>query len=189
VDTLCYYGINEYNNIQRWAGANVTSIQAFPPSYADNLIGDSKANQERALNAMRKPFENDYLIHHTGFMQDTLPEEEQKNGILEMEANPRQYYSTENRGYFDETWNWVRNDKKISPREVDEEVLQESPVERTGIPIGKSTKPAVLKNVPPITDHDGIDCIPAAAYNTGTGIVIEYKNPRTGDIIPILYDE
>ena len=189
VDALCYYGINEYMNIQRWAGANVTSIQAFPPNYADTLIGDSKVNQERALNAMRRPFENDYLIHHTGFMQDTIPEEDQKNGILSMEANPRQYYSTENRGYFDETWNWVRNDKKISPREVNEEMLQESPVERTGIPVGKTTSPAILKKVPPVTDHDGIDCIPEAAYNTGNGIVIEYKNPRTGDIIPILYDE
>jgi hypothetical protein len=154
-------------------------------------MGDSKVNQERALNAMRKPFENDYLIHHTGFMQDTIPEEEQKNGILEMEANPRQYYSTENRGYFDETWNWVRNDKKISPREVDEEVLQESPIERTGVPqlARRVTTPDILEGIPPITDHDGVDCIPEALYSTGNGIVIEYKNPKTGDIIPILYDD
>ena len=171
---ICYYGINEYRNLQRWAGANVTSLQAFPRDYAGVLIGDSKVNQERAANALANPFRNDYLIHHTGFMQDTLPRHEQINGINEMEEYPNQYYSTEGRGFVDETWNFADNENmiknansnSITPRQVTTR-LRDAMEDRA----------------------DDSRMVPVGAYKGPNGIVVEYRDPNTGDIIPISYEE
>jgi hypothetical protein len=171
---ICYYGINEYRNLQRWAGSNVTSLQAFPRDYTGALVGDSKVNQERAANAMANPFRNEYLIHHTGFMQDALPTHDQINGINEMEENPNQYYSTEDRGFVDETWNFADNENmiknansnSITPRQVTTR-LRDATEDRT----------------------DDSRMVPVGAYKGPNGIIVEYKDPNTGDIIPISYEE
>lgn len=191
IESVCYYGINEYNNIQRWAGSHVTSLQAFPPKYGDVLIGDSKINQERAINAMQHPFNNDYLIHHTGFMQDTLPEEDQKNGINEMEAVPNQYYSTENRGFFDETWNWYADEEIIKQRKVSG-MLQEAPMEVQPPldmqAVGEGFRiPDHLTR--PIQNESGDDLVPTAVYKHGDGIVVEFRNERTGETVPVFCRE
>jgi len=189
VDVLCYYGINEFNNIQRWIGSYVTSLQAFPPNYADNLIGDSKINQERAINAMQHPFKNDYLIHHTGFMQDTLPEEDQKKGINEMEANPNQYYSTEKRGFFDETWNWFGDEDRVIPRHVSG-MLQEAPVKvqpHVDMQQMGDTFAIPEQLTHPIKNESGDDLVPTAVYKHGDHIVVEFRNENTGETVPVFY--
>ena len=194
-DLVSYYGINEYNNIARSFQHRVTSLQALPTEYAQRIIGDSKVNNERAINSVTNPMENAYLIHHSGFMQDGFGDTRfSENVPVKQEKDPNQYYHTKP-GYYDETWNWLGTDREIEAREVPEETLQEYPVQYAAVypPVDVQQMgdtfaiPEQLTH--PIKNESGEELVPGAVYKHGDGVVVEFRNSKTGDIVPVFCKE
>jgi hypothetical protein len=180
-------------NLSRAMMHKVTSIQAFPKSMIDNnLVGDSKVNQERYINAMRLPLLNDYLIHHTGFMQDALPDG--TRALVNKEEDTPQYYSPENAGYFDETWNWLKEqDGTIHPSPVNG-MLQAAPVRlpdvemETDPTIAEQNMAALPTCAPIIKDDDGNELAPESITKDENGnIILLCKNINTGEPVRITY--
>ena len=202
VELVCYYGVLEYMNISRSMGTRVTSSRAFPQQFTEDLLSGIPEAVDTLNKVAQNPYEQDYLFHHSGFMQDALRGREYAKQVpYPIEEHPIQYYPSKQK-CSDEVIDWSKASTKpkgspifghIKPRKV-EGMLQEAPND-------VYAEPVMGTEMPNSRGLDGIDSIddvidrvvsqnqnnptitPVRVYkvDNDSPVMVEYVNNQTGD--------